>query len=191
MVGLFSRLGLSISRLRGQGYGGAYNERGELDGLKTLVLKENPDAYYVHCFAYRLQSSLVAATTSKIDIRLPHSSVRSLNWRMLLAAPHANSKTVLGRNKLQIVEALDVGDHSTGLKCSGSHYDALINLIGMFSDVIDVLEMISEDVFYSEQEAAASILLNLMLSFEFVFNLHPMKTILGITNVLSDCTYES
>ena len=49
---LFSRLGLSISKLRGQGYDGASNMQGEFNGLKTLILKENPCAYYVHCFAH-------------------------------------------------------------------------------------------------------------------------------------------
>ena len=59
MENLFSRLGLSISRLWGQGYDGASNMQGEFNGLKTLILKENPCAYYVHCFAHKLQLALV------------------------------------------------------------------------------------------------------------------------------------
>lgn len=43
--------GLSISRLGGQGYNGATNMRGEFNGLKTLILKENESAFYIHCFA--------------------------------------------------------------------------------------------------------------------------------------------
>jgi len=43
---------LSISRLRRQGYDGASNIRGELNGLKTHILNENSFAYYVHCFAH-------------------------------------------------------------------------------------------------------------------------------------------
>ena len=35
--------GLSLSRLRGQGYDGASNMRGEFNGLKTLIMKENRD----------------------------------------------------------------------------------------------------------------------------------------------------
>ena len=45
---------LSVSRLRCQAYNGASNMRGEFYGLKTLILKENPYAYYVHCFAHQL-----------------------------------------------------------------------------------------------------------------------------------------
>ena len=58
--GLFSRHGLSISRLRRQGYDGASNMQGEFNGLKTLILKENPCAFYIHCFAHQLQLALVA-----------------------------------------------------------------------------------------------------------------------------------
>jgi hypothetical protein len=49
---LFSKHGLSISRLHGQGYDGASNIQGEFNGLKALILNNNPSAYYVHCFAH-------------------------------------------------------------------------------------------------------------------------------------------
>ena len=53
--GLFSRHGLSMSRLHGQGYDGASNMQGEFNGLKTLILKESECAFYVNCFAHQLQ----------------------------------------------------------------------------------------------------------------------------------------
>lgn len=56
----FSKHGLSISRFRRQGYDGASNMKGEFNGLKALVLKENPYAFYVDCFAHQLQLALVA-----------------------------------------------------------------------------------------------------------------------------------
>ncbi|XP_028079852.1 zinc finger MYM-type protein 1-like [Camellia sinensis] len=67
---LFSGLGLSISRLRGQGYDGASNMQGEFNGLKTLILKENPWAYYVHCFAHQLQLALIAMAKNHNQIAL-------------------------------------------------------------------------------------------------------------------------
>lgn len=59
---LFSKHGLSISRLRGQGYDGASNMSGKFKGLKSLILSENPCAFYIHCFAHQLQLTLVAVT---------------------------------------------------------------------------------------------------------------------------------
>ena len=46
--------------LRGQGYDGASNMRGEFNGLQKLIRDENPYAFYVHCFAHQLQLIVVA-----------------------------------------------------------------------------------------------------------------------------------
>ena len=51
---------LTVTQVRGQGYDGASNMKGEVKGLKTLIMKESPAAYYVHCFAHQLQLVLVA-----------------------------------------------------------------------------------------------------------------------------------
>ena len=67
----------------------------------------------------------------------------------------------------------------------GSHYGTLVSLITMFSSTIQVLEKIVDDGCTSEQRSEANNLLNSMQSFEFVFTLHLMKTILGITEELS------
>jgi len=45
---------LSIKQVRGQGYDGASNMRGELNSLKSLIMREISSAYYVHCFAHQL-----------------------------------------------------------------------------------------------------------------------------------------
>ncbi|XP_057496705.1 uncharacterized protein LOC130781516 [Actinidia eriantha] len=42
--------------------------RGEFKGLKTLILQENQNAYYVHCFAHQLQLALVAVAKKHYDV---------------------------------------------------------------------------------------------------------------------------
>ena len=54
----------------------------------------------------------------------------------------------------------------------------------MFSTVVYVLEIIEEDGL-SDQKVEVRSILRSILSFEFVFTLHLMKNILGITNKLS------
>ena len=71
-----------------------------------------------------------------------------------------------------------------GDTCWGSYYGTIINLILMFSTVVDVLEIIEEDG-VSNQKVEARFIMRSNLSFEFVFALHLMKNILGITNELS------
>jgi hypothetical protein len=61
VVAVRNRNELVIERLRGQGYDGASNMRGELNGLKALILQDNPSAFYVHCFCHRLQLALMSA----------------------------------------------------------------------------------------------------------------------------------
>ncbi|XP_042401398.1 uncharacterized protein LOC121991465 [Zingiber officinale] len=70
---LFAKYGLSVARLRGQGYDGTSNMSGEFNGLKSLIMKENPYALYVHCFAHQLQLVVVAVAQANqyvIDIIL-------------------------------------------------------------------------------------------------------------------------
>ena len=55
----------------------------------------------------------------------------------------------------------------------------------MFDSVIDVLELILEEGINSEQKGEAYSLLESIQSFEFIFNLHMMTNILGVTNELS------
>lgn len=50
---------LSPSKIRGQCYDRASNMKGEITGLKTLIIKNNPSAYYIHCFVHQLQLTLV------------------------------------------------------------------------------------------------------------------------------------
>ena len=59
---------LSLSKLHGQDYDGASNMQGDINGLKTLILKENKSAFYVHCFVHQLQLTLVAIAKNHINI---------------------------------------------------------------------------------------------------------------------------
>ena len=57
-----------MSNLRGQGYDGASNMQGDINGFKTLILKENKSAFYAHCFAHQLQLTLVVIAKNHINV---------------------------------------------------------------------------------------------------------------------------
>jgi hypothetical protein len=65
---LFAKYGLSIKQVRGQGYDRASNMRGEFNGLRALIVRENSSACYIHCFAHQLQLVIVAVAKKKDDI---------------------------------------------------------------------------------------------------------------------------
>jgi hypothetical protein len=193
---VLSRHNLSISRLRGQGYDGASNMRGELNGLKTLILNENSSAYYVHCFAHQLQLTLVAVAKNHIQIATFFSLVNSIF--NVVGASCKRRDILREKQTAEVVKALQNNEMSTGrglnqemnIKRPGdtrwsSHYGAIASLIIMFSSVIDTVEDIVEDGLNSEQRAEANILIQSLQTFDFAFNLHLMKNVLGITNELS------
>ncbi|XBJ13219.1 hypothetical protein VPH35_017606 [Triticum aestivum] len=62
LLEVFAKHGLVVARLRGQGYDGASNMRGEFNGLQKLIRDENPYAFYIHCFAHQLQLVVVAVS---------------------------------------------------------------------------------------------------------------------------------
>ncbi|XP_042443839.1 zinc finger MYM-type protein 1-like [Zingiber officinale] len=133
---LFVQHGLSLSRLRGQGYDGASNMRGEFNGLKSLILQENPFAMYVHCFSHKLQLVLVA-----------------------VAHDNFNVSEFFG------------------------YITMIVNISG--ASLIEVLGNIHDDASYSANKGVAAGLIEKMESYQFIFVLHLMKYILGITNELS------
>jgi hypothetical protein len=65
---VLSQNGLNIQNIRGQGYDDASNMRGEWKGLQALFLNDCPYAYYVHCFAHRLQLALIVASREVVFV---------------------------------------------------------------------------------------------------------------------------
>lgn len=49
---IFAKFELSLSKVKSQGYDGTSNMRGEFNGLKALILKENSSVWYIHYFAH-------------------------------------------------------------------------------------------------------------------------------------------
>ena len=192
----FSENGLSIFGLRGQGYDGASNMRGEFNGLKALILKDNQSAFYVHCFAHQLQLAIVAVAKNHILISDLFIFVGSL---VNVAGGSCKRRDSLREKQVaKIIEELNVGAISSGkglnqqttLKRAGdtrwsSHYGTLISIITLFPSLVELLEEIKEDGLSSDHKQDASRLLDSLESFDFVFSLHLMKVLLGITNLLS------
>ncbi|XP_062012157.1 uncharacterized protein LOC133728737 [Rosa rugosa] len=192
----FSENGLSISSLRGQGYDGASNMRGEFNGLKALILKENGSAFYVHCFAHQLQLAIVAVAKNHILISNLFMFVGNL---VNVAGSSCKRRDSLREKQVaKIIEELNIGsilsgrglDQETTLKRAGdtrwsSHYGTLISIINLFPSLVELLEEIKEDGSSTDQKQDASRLLDSLESFDFVFSLHLMKVLLGTTNQLS------
>ncbi|XP_047947406.1 zinc finger MYM-type protein 1-like [Salvia hispanica] len=191
---LFLKHNLSLSKVRGQGYDGASNMRGEFNGLKALILQENSSAYYVHCFAHQLQLALVAVAKKKPQVAAFFNLVNNITT---IVGASCKRKDLLQEKQIErLLRAFDCGELETGTGSNqerslqragdtrwGSHYRSLINLSMVFTPVIEVLQIVEEDT--GEQSGDACLLLGVVPTFEFAFILHLMTTILAITNELS------
>ena len=65
---LLSQHCLDIKNIRRQGDDGASNMRGMWNGLQALILNDCPYAYYIYCFAHRLQLTLVKTSKQVVPI---------------------------------------------------------------------------------------------------------------------------
>ena len=87
-----------------------------------------------------------------------------------------------GRGKNQETSLARPGDTRWG-----THHKTLARLMLMWGSVLEVLENVSEDGTDGEKKTIASGLITKMESFEFVFILHLMIRVLGLTQEISQC----
>ncbi|KAM3303301.1 hypothetical protein P3S67_014331 [Capsicum chacoense] len=65
---LLSDYSLSPSKICGQDYDGVSNMKREINGLKTLIIKDSPSTHYIHYFAYQLQLTLVDIAKKYVEV---------------------------------------------------------------------------------------------------------------------------
>ena len=193
LLQMLAKYGLSVGKLRGQGYDGASNMRGEFNGLQKQIRDENPHAFYVHCFAHQLQLVIVSVTSSC------SSFDDFFNYVSLIVTSASSSckrkDKLLAKHREDILERLDSGEifsgkgkhQSTNLVRAGetrwgSHLTTLARIESMWNSVVKVLSMIHED---ERNTSRAGGLVRKMESFSFVLNMKLMLKVLRITNELS------
>lgn len=147
---------LTMTQIRGQGYDGASNMKGEIKGLKTLIMKESPSAYYVHCFAHQLQLVLVAVAKGNDDCVWFFDRVSLL---LNIVGVSCKRHDMLRNARLQnIMKALECGELEAGTGLNqemglprpgetrwGSHYRTVVNIIDMYAEICEVLISLGKD----------------------------------------------
>jgi hypothetical protein len=142
--------GLIVTSIRGQGYDGASNMKGDIKGLKTLIMQVSPFAYYVHCFAHQLQLVLVAVAKDNTDCVWFLDQVSLLLNIVGVSCKHHG---MLRNARLEsITKALECGELKTGSGLNqemglarpsetrwGSHYKIVCSIIAMYPIICDVL----------------------------------------------------
>ncbi|KAJ1258716.1 hypothetical protein BS78_10G096900 [Paspalum vaginatum] len=187
-----------MAQIRGQGYDGASNTKGEIKGLKTLIMKESPSAYYIHCFAHQLQLVLIAVAKGnancvtffdQISLLLNIVGVSCKRHGMLRNARLENVRKTLDCGELETDTGLnqEMGLPRPGETRWGSHYKIVCNIISMYPTIHDILITLGDDISHKGDWTKIHFVLGAFESFEFAFFAQFMFVILGYTNELSEC----
>ncbi|KAJ1289910.1 hypothetical protein BS78_02G201200 [Paspalum vaginatum] len=167
-----------------QGYDGASNMRGEWNGLQRKFSEDCPYAYYVHCFAHQLQLALVAASKEVTEV---------YNFFEHLAVVVNVVASSYKRNDELRANQLETGANQIGALQSpcetrwSSHFSSICRLLKLYKVAFLVLKDRTSSKgprTSPSARAKAAGAVKLMMSFDFVFILHLMKELMGITDLL-------
>ncbi|KAI8533307.1 hypothetical protein RHMOL_Rhmol11G0287100 [Rhododendron molle] len=191
---ILSHHSLNIQNIRGQGYDGASNMRGGWNGLQALVLKDCPYAYYIHCFAHRLQLALVAASKevgvvycffTKLPPIVTTVGASCKRFEELKLAQESDIEHLLAMNEIESGSGLN--QISTLQRPAdtrwSSHLRSISSFIKLFSLTCVVLLNVQAEG-NSSQRGEAKFAYEEITAFDFVFMLHLMKEIMLITDSL-------
>ncbi|XP_022856715.1 zinc finger MYM-type protein 1-like [Olea europaea var. sylvestris] len=105
------RFNIQVQNMRGQGYDDANNMRGAWNGLQALFLRDCPYAYYVHCFAHRLQLTLVSAARDVTAINSLFSDLD--NVINMIRSSRKRINELKSSLKKEIEHLLEIGEQET------------------------------------------------------------------------------
>ncbi|CAM8982337.1 unnamed protein product [Rhodiola kirilowii] len=148
---ILAQYDLNEENIRGQGYDGASNMRGQFNSLQALFLKDCPYAYYVHCFAHRLQLTLNYVAKEVLDVWQFFSTLTMIvNFVDSSAKRHSMLK---GYREGEIQDLLDVGTleigsgmnqastlQRAGATCWRSYFRSISSLIKLFGATMATID---------------------------------------------------
>ena len=192
---VLSKYGFDIQNLRGQGYDGASNMKGELNGLQALFLRECPYAYYVHCYAHRSQLALVAAAKDVVHVTQFFQYILFIvNTVDSSSKRHdeLHDAQMVELARLLAVDELETGQGENQIRSLrrpgdtrwGSHLGSISSLMNMFKAVSSVLQNLAADSTAGANHTDGDTSFRYLTSFEFVFVLCMMREMLEITEQL-------
>ena len=172
------------------------NMKGDIKGLKTLIMRESPSAYYIHCFAHQLQLVLVAVAKDNDACVWFFDHVTYLfNIVGVSCKRHDMIRDVRAQ---KVLEGLEMGEIESGSGLNqemglarpcdtrwGSHFRTIVHIISMYPTILEVLTKIGEDRAQRFEWTKVRAMVIAMESFEFAFHAHLMLVVLGHTNELS------
>ncbi|XP_075091824.1 uncharacterized protein LOC107817804 [Nicotiana tabacum] len=115
--------------------------QGEINGLKTLILKDNPSAYCIHCFAHQLQLTLVAVAKKHYDVNQFFDIVANV---LNIVGSSFKRRNMLREDQAKKLEELQVlGEVHTG---SGLNQELRLQRPAITNDLNIALQRKDQDI---------------------------------------------
>ncbi|KAM3359379.1 zinc finger MYM-type protein 1-like [Capsicum galapagoense] len=188
---------LSPSQIRGKGYDGASNMQRELNGLKSLILRDTPSAYSTHCFAHQLQLTLVALVKKNSDVDDFFYLIS--NVLNIVGASYKRMDLLIQHQAVKLEDLIISGEVHTGQGLNqerelqrpcdtrwGSHCKTLEKSIDIFSSIFYVLGFAARECPNYLDRLTTKTLENPIKGFGFDFMLHLMMRDIGWNSLLDD-----
>ena len=189
IIDMVEKLGLDPTFLRGQGYDGAGNMAGRVQGAAAHILKRFPAAHYVHCGSHALNLCIVSACKQQ-NIRNMYGTLEEVCIFF-----HYSPK----RQQLleEEIKKLDGVSHTKLVNLCKTRWVARINAFDAFSELFQALFATLQNIssgqgWNTESSRQASALLHAIQQFAFIHAFvvarHGLGYIKGITTSLQSRT---
>ena len=184
-----SRYNLDFRKIRGQGYDGCSSMTGQYRGVKSRLLEVNSRAYFVHCYAHRL-NLVIVDTVSKNTLSRNFFGVVGQLYAFIegSAKRHGLFRTV--QQQLQEEDTVSTDEriytlHSLSATRWSCRADNCVTLVKVLPAVKATLEHIVDDDLYDRETGANALSLLKCIDFQFCLVLCVMADILSEAQVVS------
>lgn len=176
------QLGISLNKMHGQAYDGASNMSGKFKGVASRFQEEEPKALYTHCHAHLLDLAVQRFCEEIRQLRNCLSIVNNL-YNLINASA----------NRFSIFESICKQSGETKMKRLVSlsrtrwtvRHKAIHVILEQLPEVYETLEVIANDASNRKIAAEADGLAKQISTFEFVFSLKLLHSVLSQTDILS------
>jgi hypothetical protein len=183
LTSILNKHGLSIKNIRGQGYDGCSTMRGQYTGLQARVKSASPTAYFVHCYAHRLNLVIIDVCSENVMSRNFFCIIQKLYSFIESSAKRHGLFQDIIRDNSGVTGCHTLRSLSTTRWSSRADNCAVI--METLPAIIYTLEKITVDSSYDRDTAADAFSLSKSIDFDFCLCLVGLNDILQLCNVVS------
>ncbi len=180
------KFGLDVKNIRGQGYDGCAAMSGVYKGVQAIIKQRSEKAYFVHCYAHRLNLVVVDMCCKNTATRNFFGLVEQL-YSFMEGSAKRHSLFIDVQQKL--ASERDHSKPQTLKSLSTTRWSARTDncraLLETLPSVIETLDQIQTGDRFDKESSGTAMALSKAIDFEFCLHLVALSKILSVTGVFS------